>query len=416
VTASYDSTATDANFDKITLTDTKGNNLVLGSTNDTSNFLQAARLYNGSSGATSLTSSATLGSVRLTAALQDADLKTAVHGDTSGQGDPKAGAFTINGVTINYNTSSDSLQNVMDRINNSGAGVTVTFDSQNNRFLLTNNSTGNVGITMQNVTGNFLDATGLSNGQFVSGKNLQYTLNGGSQQLTSLSNTISSDSSGISGLTVTATAATSFSVTVGSDTGKISSAIQQFVTDYNTVQSYISGLMAVTNNPDGTVTPGLLTGDMTANDLASNLRSTSFAGSAVASGISSLSDLGVTTNGQNNTATVDTTTLTSMLSKNLSGVQAFFTDSTSGLAAQLNKYLNDTIGGSNSTTTGTLTQHQQTLSTESSDITNQIKNLESKITSDSNFWNSEFQAMEQAQAKVNQELTYLTQQVSSGAL
>jgi flagellar capping protein FliD len=56
------------------------------------------------------------------------------------------------------------------------------------------------------------------------------------------------------------------------------------------------------------------------------------------------------------------------------------------------------------------------LSTQSSDITTQINNLETKITSDTAKWNSEFTAMEEAQSQVNQELTYLTQQVSSGAL
>jgi flagellar capping protein FliD len=56
------------------------------------------------------------------------------------------------------------------------------------------------------------------------------------------------------------------------------------------------------------------------------------------------------------------------------------------------------------------------LSTQSSDITTQISNLETKITSDTAKWNSEFTAMETAESKVNQELTYLTQQVSSGAL
>jgi len=415
VTANYDSTSGDANFDKITLTDTKGNNIVLGSAADTSNFLQVARLYNGSTGATSITSSTTLGSVQLTPAMQDADLKTAVHGDTSGQGNSNQGSFTINSVTINYDITSDSIQNVLNRINTSGAGVTASFDSQNNRFELTNNSTGNVGISMQDVTGNFLDATGLSAGQTVSGQNLTYKLNGGSQTLTSLSNTITSDSSGIAGLSVAATKATSFTVTVANDTSKISSAIQQFVTDYNTVQSYISSQMAVTNNPDGTVTAGLLTGDMTASGIASGLRSLAFS-PVSANSIGILSNLGVTSNGQNNSIALDTGALDSALAGNLNAVQSFFTDTTSGLCTQLTKYLNDTIGGADITTPGTLSQHQTSLSTQSSEITTQIKNLETKITSDTAHWNSEFQAMELAQAQVNQELTYLSQQVSSGAL
>ena len=414
VTASYDSTSGDTNFDKITLTDTHGNNVVLGSAADTSNFLQAARLYNGGIGATAVTSSATLGSVQLTPAMQDADLKTVVQGDSSHQG-----SFTINGVSISYNTSSDSIRNVLSRINSSGAGVTASFDSQNNRFVLTNNTTGNVGISMQDVTGNFLAATGLSTGQSVSGQNLLYKLNGGTQQLTSLLNTISSDSSGISGLSVTATQAGSFAVTVASDTSKITSALQQFVTDYNSVQSYISSQMAVTNNSDGTVTAGLLTGDMTAGGIASGLRTAGFSGVSIPGSsnvISSLASLGVTSNGQNNTVSLDTGALNTALGANLNAIQSFFSDSTNGFCAKLTNFLNDTVGGPNLTTPGTLTQHQTSLSTQSTEISTQISNLETKITSDTKHWNSEFQAMELAQSQVNQQLTYLTQQVSSGAL
>ena len=414
VTASYDSTSGDPNFDKITLTDTQGNNIVLGSAADTSNFLQAARLYNSGTGTTAITSSATLGSVQLTPAMQDADLKTAVQGDSDHQG-----SFTINGVTISYNTSSDSIQNVLNRINDSGAGVTASFDSQNNRFVLTNNTTGNVGISLQDVTGNFLAATGLSSGQPVSGQNLLYKLNGGTQQLTSLSNTVTSDSSGISGLSVTATQAGSFTVTVASDTSKIISAIQQFVTDYNSVQSYIGSQMAVTNNPGGSVTAGLLTGDMTASGIASSLRTAGFSVISIP-GLSntfrSLADLGITTNGQNNTVALDTSALNNALAGNLNAVQSLFTDPTNGLCAKLTNFLNDTIGGSNITTPGTLTQHQTSLSTQSTEISTQISNLETKIASDTKHWNSEFQAMEVAQSQVNQQLSYLSQQISSGKL
>jgi hypothetical protein len=42
--------------------------------------------------------------------------------------------------------------------------------------------------------------------------------------------------------------------------------------------------------------------------------------------------------------------------------------------------------------------------------------LEKSITADSDFWTKEFQAMETAQAKLNQELTTLNQQVTNGTL
>ena len=168
--------------------------VILGSAADTSNFLQVAQLYN--NGTDSVTSASALGRVNTTVNLSDSDLATAITDGGSGQGE-----FTINGVAISYDASSDSIQNVLDRINSSTAGVTATYDTLNNRFTLTNNSTGDVGISMQDVTGNFLAATGLSSGTLTHGQNLLYTLNGGTQSLvTSQSNTITQSSSGITGL------------------------------------------------------------------------------------------------------------------------------------------------------------------------------------------------------------------------
>ncbi len=429
VTASYDSTK-----DQITFTDNDGNNVVLGSATDTSNFLQVAGLYSNDS--TSVSGSTGLGHVQLTAAMDDSDLQTPITNGNNGEG-----SFTINGVTINYDATTDSIQDVLDSINTSSAGVTASYDTQNNRFVITNNSTGDTGISMQTVSGNFLAATGLSSGQLVNGQNLLYTLNGNDKQLASQSNTITSASSGITGLSVTALATTTSSgssssgssstdssstdnpvtVTVASDTSTISSAVQQFVTDYNTVQSYISSQTAETTSSTGSVSAGLLTGDVTAEDLVSELRSTGFSADATlaASGspIQSLADIGITTNGQNNTIALDSSTLNSALSDNLSAVQSFFTDATNnGPLTQLNNYLNDTLGSANSTTPGTLPEHITDLSDQSADITTQISNLETKITSDTQQWNSEFEAMEQAESQTNSELTYLSEQVSNGSL
>src|SRR5207244_3555862 len=67
VTGSYDS-----GTDKITLTSAA--EVVLGSANDTSNFLQAAKLANNTTG--TITSSAALGALKLTASLASANLAT----------------------------------------------------------------------------------------------------------------------------------------------------------------------------------------------------------------------------------------------------------------------------------------------------------------------------------------------------
>jgi flagellar hook-associated protein 2 len=401
VTASYN-----ASTDEITLASSDNSEVVLGSAADTSNFLQVAQLYN--NGTDSVTSTSALGHVQLGGSMTSADLSTAITDGGSGQG-----AFTINGITINYNASTESIQNVLASINSSGAGVTASYDSIQNHFVLTNNTTGDVGISAQDVTGNFLTATGLAGGTLQHGTNLLYTLNGGSQQLVSQSNTIAPASSSIAGLSVTALQKGSVTMNVTSDTSSVSSAIQQFVTDYNSVQSFITAQQLVVTGSNGTVTPGTLTADQTSSQVATSLRSLMSTAVSSLSGnvVSMLSDLGITSNGKNNTLSVDTSTLNNAVADNLNAVSTLFNDPTNGIATKLNNYLNNAIGAN-----GTITNHQASLTQQSTNLTTQISNLNKKISTDEAQWTTEFQAMEQVDSQTNQELTYLSEQITNGNL
>jgi flagellar capping protein FliD len=124
-----------------------------------------------------------------------------------------------------------------------------------------------------------------------------------------------------------------------------------------------------------------------------------------------LSDLGITSNGKNNTLSVDTTTLDNAVADNVNAVNTLFNDPTSGIATQLNNYLNGAIG-----TNGTITNHQASLTQQSTNLSTQISNLNSKISTDEAQWTTEFEAMEQADSQTNQELTYLSEQVTNGTL
>jgi flagellar capping protein FliD len=77
----------------------------------------------------------------------------------------------------------------------------------------------------------------------------------------------------------------------------------------------------------------------------------------------------------------------------------------------LNTYITNTIGPN-----GTLPARTADLTQQSADITTQISNLETKVSNDTNQWNSEFTAMETAESQTNQELTYISQGVTSGSL
>jgi flagellar hook-associated protein 2 len=404
VTASYSS----AN-DKITFSSSRA--ILLGSAADTSNFLQVAKLSNSgtltdSDGTVTIASAAKLGSIQTAVALNKANLSATISDGGSGNG-----AFTINGVTINFSATSDTLTKVIDRINGSSAGVVAAYDSVNNRLSLTNKTTGDTGITMQDSAGsNFLAATGLAGGALTRGGDLLYTVNDG-PQLSSRGNTITGDSSGISGLSVTALAKDStFTVAVAGDTAKIKTAITSFVTEYNKVQAQINTETASSTDSTGKVTAGTLAGDQDTVSLNARLRDlmdSSIGG--LSSTLNRLENLGYVSNGHDDSlSTTDLSGLDKALANNLSGLKDLFTNTTSGLAVKMDSFLTATIGEQ-----GSLVTHQTNLTKQSTDIDTQISEMEKQVLVYQQTLTAGFVAMEVAQSALNQQLAYLTKAFSS---
>lgn len=391
VAGSYDPTS-----DKISLTSSSGP-VVLGSATDTSNFLQTAKLYNNGTG--SVTSANALGGVKLTGTLTDANLATTLTDGGSG-----AGEFKINGVSISFNTSTESMAAVMTRINNSTAGVTASYDSVNDRFVLTNKGTGDMDISLSDVTGNFLAATGLSGSTLTRGKNATYTINGG-DTLVSQSNTISDASSGITGLSVSALKEGTTTVNVGNDATKIKAAVTDFIAAYNSVQSLIDTQTASTTDAKGVVTAGILASDGDANDISATLRRTVFSQVSGLSGtLKHLADLGIQTSGNDNSLTLsDSTKLDDALANNLNSVKELFSDTSHGIATNLASYLERSIGDN-----GTIISKQDGLTKQVSSIDTQIADMEKLVQADRTRMLASFAAMETAQQRIAEQLSYLT--------
>ncbi|HVK59022.1 MAG TPA: flagellar filament capping protein FliD, partial [Candidatus Kapabacteria bacterium] len=312
VTAAYDSAS-----DSITLSSAA--EIVLGSATDSSNFLRVAKLYNNSTG--TVTSAASLGGINRAATLTDGTFATAINDGGAG-----AGSFRINGVEITFSATADSLNNVLTRINNSDAGVLASYDQVNDRIVLTNKDTGDMGIHVEDVTGNFAAATGLIGGTLERGNNLLYTVNDGGT-LVSQSNVITEESSGIAGLNVTALDEGSVTISVTSDTEKIKSAIQGFIEDYNKVQGLLDANTTSATDDKGKVTAGTLASESDASEIASELRSLAYGViSTLAAEMNQLADIGIETNGDNNNLTLkDEDLLDAALATNLNGLRNLFT-------------------------------------------------------------------------------------------
>ena len=396
VTGSYDSVT-----DSITLSST--NPIILGSATDTSNFLQASKLHNNNSG--TITSATQLGVVKMTGALSSANFATPIADGGSGTGE-----FRINGVSISFATT-DTVTAVLKRINDSAAGVTASFDTVNDRFVLANKVPGDIGIGLEDVSGNFLAATGLSGGTLARGQNLFYTVDGGGQMV-SQTNTITETSSGITGLSVTALATGTSTITVGSDTATIKTAINDFVAEYNKVQSIIDAQTASTTDSKGKVTAGILANEGDADDIGTRLRrAVTGEVAGLTAVMNQLEDMGIISNGSDNSIKLDAETkLDKALAENLTTVKSLFADTTNGLAVKLDAYLESVIGDD-----GSLVTRQSNNTKQSAAIDVQIADLERIVLSNRERMLQSFIAMETAQSNANQQLSFLQQRFGTSS-
>jgi flagellar hook-associated protein 2 len=398
VTASYDPTG-----DKVQLL--SSSNITLGAANDTSNFLSSMGLYNNDSD--SITSESALGSVSTSATLADAGFKSSIS-DVDSNGN---GSFSINGVNFNFNVNTSTVQSILNNINSSSAGVTATFNGANSQFTLTNNSTGDTGIAVNESSGGLLAAMGLTTAggsTFSEGSNAQYTINN-SGPFTSSSNTLDASLDGITGLSVTATSLGTQNVTVAPDTSGISTAVNSLISAYNTVQTYITAQTQITNS-NGTVTTNPLSGDQDAVQMQSDLQNILFNSVSSATGsISALDQIGIGFSGTSPLLSIqDQTTLNNAIANNPSGIAQIFNGS-DGIVSQLDTYINNATSS-----TGSIAAETNALNSENDNLETQITNLNTQLTSTQQQLTTEFTNMETAEEQYQEESSTLTAILNGG--
>jgi len=239
------------------------------------------------------------------------------------------GSFTLQvgsgpATTITVDNTDNTLAGLAAAINSQNLGVTanVVTDSGGARLTLVSNSSGASGnISISNNT------TGLTFNLGSTGKDTSLTVDG--VPIDSSSNTVTT---AIAGVTLNLLAETSSPVTlqVGPDTSQAATAINNFVSDYNTVISTISSAFSY-NATAGTV--GILMGDSSVEMVQSTLLSDVTASVSGNGGVTSLASLGISMNADG-TLTVDNSQLTGALASNFQAVQNFFQANSTGFAQQ----------------------------------------------------------------------------------
>lgn len=280
------------NNGKLTIKSDNGSTVTVGSSSDTSNFSKVM----------SLVRNTDTGVYTSSKSIFDTNTSAVLTSTSFANGNVTAGTFKIGNAefTINSSTTLDSL--IKEINNNEDAGVSAYWDPNSGKLVLTSTDEGAANINVEAGTSNFTDIMGLTqstwngdgsiaatqltiNSQSL-GTNAVLTING--SQITSSSNTVTSDISGIAGLTLTLNDKTSSTanVNITNSTSTAFDAIKSFVDAINT---------ATTNTKTATSSTGDLYGESGLNMLKSNVSKTATAVVGFDNAYKSLADIGITT-------------------------------------------------------------------------------------------------------------------------
>jgi flagellar hook-associated protein 2 len=256
----------------------------------------------------------------------------------------------------------ETLDDVANQINSDNLGVTasVITDATGSRLAIVADTSGSTA----NFTVSGAGLSGLGFTQAATGANASLTVDG--ITISSASNTVTGVVPGLTLNLLSADPGVQVSLGVAPDTSQVTSAINQFVTDYNTVISDLSSQFTFSGTSQG-----VLADDPTVRNLQSAVLD-ALDYTSGGSTISNLSSLGVTVDDEGKLS-VNSSSLQSALQNNFSDVQTFFQGtSLNGFANSLDQQLTNFISPGD----GAFTVDLQSMSSQYSDLQTDISNFE----------------------------------------
>lgn len=264
------------------------------------------------------------------------------------------GEFKINGETFKIDNTTTMGQLINSINTNSNANVKALYNSVTGTFSLTSTETGANDIEIEEISSNFVSTVGLDNkDNLIMGKDAKFKING--EQLTSSSNTVKAEDSGIYGLTLTLKKVTNnetdtsanaingpITVSIAQDTEKITNTIKDIVNSINEV---------ITQTDTQTKTGGTLAYDSSLISVRNSIRNMASMQYNNLSTYKSLSSIGISTGSIGTSVSSDTTklqfdedTFLEALQNNPSEVQSLLQNFVASLETQVKK-VNDSTEG-----------------------------------------------------------------------
>jgi flagellar hook-associated protein 2 len=315
-----------------------------------------------------------------------------------------AGTLTIGVGTNSVNLtipSTATLSDIASAINsasgNPGVTATVINGTNGSQLLLSSNKTGVAnGFTISAGSGSTSGlsdlATSLGTAGSSEAQDAQLTLNG--IAVSSASNAVSG---AINGVTINLATTGSTTLTVKQDTSSAATAIQAFVTAYN---SYVTQVGTLSSFDSTTKTSGPLLGDSTLNSVVSQISSALSKGVA-GNSIGSLAALGITRQADGSLS-VNSTTLNSALSSNPGAVQDLFSG-THGYATNLSSVISTFTSS-----TGIIATRQQSLTSSLTSLSTQKTALSARMAVYQQTLQTQYTNLDTLMSSLNNTSSFLT--------
>lgn len=343
-----------------------------------------------------------------------------------------SGKLTItNGATDGSDTAltveidvkaTDSLKDIANAINNAkdpsdstgtkGAGLKATI--VNNQLVVSSEEMGDRTLT---IGGDLKDSLGFRDSQTTKGQSAKFTLDG--IEMERNSNTPTDVVDGVTLNFKKADASKTITLGLTIDTDKELSAVKDFVSQYNSVMSFLSEKMDVGDPSKSDNTTGALAGDSTLISLQSKLQSTVLGGKSV-NGVSA-STLGLSVD-RNGTLSLDETKFKAQLAKNPNAVKDFFfVDTSTKYAAEKTgtgytadfKAVIDRYTSTKSGSEGVISLRKASYQSEIKDYNKQIERITEQIATKRARYVTMFTNLDTAIGNLQSQFSYFQSQNSS---
>jgi flagellar hook-associated protein 2 len=284
-----------------------------------------------------------------------------------------AGTVTItnaggSSTSITTGSGVNTLDELASAINSDDLGVTasVITDATGSRLSIVSGTSGSA----SDFTVSSSDPSSFGFSEAVPGANASLTVNG--IAISSASNTVTGAVPGLT-LNLLSTSSSPVTLAVSPDTSQITAAINQFVSDFNTLITAVNTQYSDTGSGEG-----VLATDPTVSTLQSTLMQAvdyTYAPSSGTTTMPNLSSLGITVN-SDGTLSVNSTALAGALQNNFSDVQSFFQGaSQNGFANALDQQLTNFTSSDD----GAFTIDLQSIGSQISDLQTDVANFQENV-------------------------------------